>query len=29
MIAFEVRVNGKKLCTAGGADFGVLSAILS
>ncbi len=29
MIAFEVSINGKRMCTAGIADFGVLSAILS
>ena len=29
MIAFEVYVNGEKLCTAGIGDLGVLSAILS
>ena len=29
MIAFEVNINGKRICIAGIADFGVLSAILS
>jgi hypothetical protein len=29
MIAFEVYLNGEKLCTAGLGDLGVLSAILS
>jgi hypothetical protein len=29
VIAFEVSINGKRMCTAGIADFGVLSAILS
>ena len=28
MICFEVRVNGKVLCTAGVGDLGVLTAIL-
>src|SRR5207244_13340347 len=29
MIAFEVSLNRKRVCTAGVPDFGVLSAILS
>jgi hypothetical protein len=29
MIAFEVSVNGKRVCTAGADDLGVLSAIIS
>ncbi len=29
MIAFEVRLNGRKICTAGVGDLGVLSACLS
>jgi hypothetical protein len=29
MVAFEVKVNGRKVCTAAVADFGVLSAILT
>jgi hypothetical protein len=29
MIAFEVHLNGEKLCTAGLGDVGVISAILS
>jgi hypothetical protein len=29
MIAFEVSLNGKRVCTAGVQDFGVLSAIVS
>ena len=29
MVAFEVKVNGKKVCTAGVADFGVLTTILT
>ncbi|MBI2837840.1 MAG: hypothetical protein HYX75_05975 [Acidobacteria bacterium] len=29
MIAFEVSVNGRMVCTAGVRDFGVLSAILT
>jgi hypothetical protein len=29
MVAFEVKVNQKLLCTAGVGDFGVLSAVLS
>ena len=29
MITFEVFINGKKVTTAGVADYGVLSAILS
>ena len=29
MIAFEVNINGKRVCTAGIAGFGVVSAILS
>ena len=28
MIAFEVHLNGEKLCTAGLGDLGVISAIL-
>ena len=29
MIAFEVSLNGKRVCTAGADDLGVLSAIIS
>ena len=29
MIAFEVSLNGKRVCTAGADDLGVLSAIVS
>jgi len=29
MIAFEVSLNGKRICTAGVHDLGVLSAILT
>ena len=29
MIAFEVQINGQKVCTAGLGDFGVLTAVLS
>jgi hypothetical protein len=29
MIAFEVKINGKDVCTAGVGEHGVLSAILS
>jgi hypothetical protein len=29
MIAFEVHLNGKKVCTAGVGEIGVLSTILS
>ena len=29
MIAFEIYINGKKRCTAGIGDLGVLSSILS
>jgi hypothetical protein len=29
MIAFEVTLNGKRVCTAGVEDFGVLSTILT
>ena len=29
MIAFEVSLNGKRVCTAGADDFGVLSAIIA
>ena len=29
MIGFEISVNGKRLCTAGVGDHGVLTAILS
>ncbi len=29
MIAFEVRLNGKKICTAGVGNLGVLSACMS
>jgi hypothetical protein len=29
MLCFEVKVNGKVVCTAGVGDFGILSAILS
>jgi hypothetical protein len=29
MIAFEVRINGERLCTAGHADISVLSAIIN
>jgi hypothetical protein len=29
MIAFEVRLNGQRLCTAGHADISVLSALIN
>lgn len=29
MLCFEVSVNGKRICTAGVGEFGVLSAIVS
>jgi hypothetical protein len=29
MIAFEVSLNGKRICTAGADDLGVLSTIIS
>ena len=29
MIAFEVSLNGKRICTAGADDLGVLSTIVS
>jgi hypothetical protein len=29
MIAFEVFVNGKRVCTAGVGEYGVMSSILS
>ena len=29
MLCFEVRLNGKRLCTAGVGDAGVISAIVS
>jgi hypothetical protein len=29
MIAFKVSLNGKRVCTAGAEDFGVLSTIIS
>lgn len=29
MIAFKVSLNGKRVCTAGVRDFGVVSAIVS
>ena len=29
MVAFEVSVNGKRVCTAGMGDYGVLTSILT
>jgi hypothetical protein len=29
MVAFEVHVNGKKACTAGVGEYGVMTSILS